>query len=182
MSACAWCWLFFRFHGSSHRRKRGKGLEAYSVRQLVCVEFGCSSSRPLYKNQCYLTFCIRIVHNMKYSPRIGLYSSHVRTASVHHSKQWFAKVGRFGCYDMETPRIAVDWHWRKCRFLVSNGQARVVSGDGITGCVIKRLIVEVVEAKVDINQPPQLHATVFREAHGNIDLKQLLQGKLSRWG
>jgi cyanophycinase-like exopeptidase len=77
----------------------------------------------------------------------------------------------------ELPLIGID---ENAAFVVSNGQARVVSGDGIAGCVVKRLIVEVVEAKLDSNQPKQLQATSFREAHGFIDLKQLLQGKLSR--
>jgi cyanophycinase-like exopeptidase len=75
----------------------------------------------------------------------------------------------------ELPIIGID---ENAAFVVSNGQARVVSGDGIAGCVVKRLVK--VEAKLDSNQPKQLQATSFREAHGFIDLKQLLQGKLSR--
>jgi hypothetical protein len=75
----------------------------------------------------------------------------------------------------ELPLIGID---ENAALVVSNGQARVVSGDGIAGCVVKRVVVS--EAEADSNQPRRLQATVFREAHGNIDLKQVLQGRLPR--
>jgi cyanophycinase-like exopeptidase len=71
------------------------------------------------------------------------------------------------------PSIGID---ENAALVVSNGQARVVSGDGIAGCVVKR----VVEVDEETNESkPRLQSTLFREGHGNINLQQVLQGQLS---
>ena len=71
------------------------------------------------------------------------------------------------------PSIGID---ENAALVVSKGQARVVSGDGIAGCVVKRVVVEVDEETNE--SKPQLRSTLFREAHGNINLKQVLQEQL----